>query len=277
MEYVGSVGLSGGLMCIWDPVLFEAISVVKNTNFLVVVGKLKGSGLLLNIGNVYAPQLVRAKKDLWDEIASIMEDHPSMWVVGGDFKAVREPSERRNSGFKNACASNFNSFIFNSGLLEYDMKGSRFTCIRGNGKKLSKINRFLVCSDFFNRWPDATFRALPASYSDHGPILLVSQMRNFGAKPFRVFNSCLEKEGYNEAVEKSLEGFNVSGPPDYVLLQKFATIRKGLKVWRDEMKKKEGESSSRALEELEELEKIMESRDLTEEEEWSFLENKKNY
>ncbi|XP_021995202.1 uncharacterized protein LOC110892341 [Helianthus annuus] len=75
--------------------------------------------------------------------------------------------------------------------------------------------------------------------------------------------------------KKSLEGFSFLGPPDYVLIQKFAAIRNGLKEWRDEMKKKEGENYIRAMEEMEEIENCMESRDLSEEEEWSFLENKK--
>ncbi|KAJ0694981.1 putative RNA-directed DNA polymerase [Helianthus annuus] len=275
MEFVSSVGLSGGLLSMWDPSLFEASSFVKKINFLIVSGKIKGSGLILNVVNVYAPQSVSAKKDVWSELSLFLEDLPGMWVVGGDFNAVRDPSERRNSRFNNACATNFNSFIFNSGLREFDLKGSRFTCVRGNGRKLSKIDRFLVCSEFFDRWPNTTFRALPVRFSDHGPILLITQMKNFGAKPFRVFNSWLKKEGYKEAVEKSLEGLNISGPPDSVLIQKFAAIRKGIKVWRDEMKKKEGEISNRSMEEMEDLEKCIEVRNLTEEEEWSFLENKK--
>ncbi|XP_035845293.1 uncharacterized protein LOC118491546 [Helianthus annuus] len=275
MDFVSSVGMSGGILCIWDPRMFEVLSVVKNRYFLLLAGKLKGSGIALNVDNVYAPQSVSAKQVVWNELLVAMEDFTGLWVVGGDFNAVRDPSERRNSRFNNSCAMNFNNFILDSGLLEYDLKGRKFTCIRGNGKKLSKIDRFLVCSEFFNRWPNATFRALPANYSDHGPILLVTQLRNFGAKPFRVFNSWLEKEGYKEAVEKSLEGFDFVGPSDSSLIQKMATIRKGIKSWRIEMKKKEGEAVNRALEEMEEMESLLESRDLSKEEEWTFLENKK--
>uniref|UniRef100_A0A251UDF3 Putative RNA-directed DNA polymerase, eukaryota, Reverse transcriptase zinc-binding domain protein n=1 Tax=Helianthus annuus TaxID=4232 RepID=A0A251UDF3_HELAN len=230
---------------------------------------------MLNVVNVYAPQSVSAKQLVWNDLSSALEGQSGMWVVGGDFNAVRDPSERRNSRFNNRCATNFNNFIQNSGLIEYDLKGRRFTCIRGNGKKLSKIDRFLVSPDFFNRWPDAVVRALSASYSDHGPIVLSSQVRNFGAKPFRVFNSWLEKDGYKEAVEKSLEDFFFNGPPDLVLNQKLAFIRKGVKLWRDGLRKKEGEASSRALEELEDLESKMEVREISEEEEWAYMENKK--
>ncbi|XP_021975486.1 uncharacterized protein LOC110870609 [Helianthus annuus] len=227
MDSVSSVRLSGGILCIWDSGLFEALSVVKNRHFLIVVGKIKGSGVALNVVNVYASQSVSAKQVVWNELLEAMEDLPGMWVVGGDFNAVRDPSERRNSRFNNLRASNFNNFILNSGLIEYDLKGR----------------------------------------SD--------SLRNFGGKPFRVFNSWLEKEGYKEAVEKSLEGFNFISPSDLVLIQKLAAIRNGIKVWRDEIKKKEGEAVNRALEELEELESNMESREVTEEEEWAYLENKK--
>ncbi|XP_021971931.1 uncharacterized protein LOC110867102 [Helianthus annuus] len=229
-------------MCIWDTRVFEAVSFVKNIYFLIVNGKIKGSGLELNVANVYAPESVNAKLGVWNELSAAIEDYTGLWLVGGDFNAVRDSSERRNSRLNLSCTTNFNNFIFNSGLLEYDLKGRR---------------------------------ALSASYSDHGPILLITRARNFGAKPFRVFNSWLGKEGYKEAVEKSLEGINFTGQPDLILAQKFSLIRKGLKAWRDEAKKKEGDLANLAVAKMEELENIMETRGLLEEEEWSYLENKK--
>ncbi|KAD2394137.1 hypothetical protein E3N88_41114 [Mikania micrantha] len=38
------------------------------------------------------------------------------WVVMGDFDAVRVPEERLNSQFDKSCASEFNNFIFETGL-----------------------------------------------------------------------------------------------------------------------------------------------------------------
>ncbi|KAI3793651.1 hypothetical protein L1987_36271 [Smallanthus sonchifolius] len=159
--------------------------------------------------------------------------------------------------------------------MEYDLKGRKFTCVRDNGKKLSKIDRFLVCPDYFNGSPDAVLRGLSPLHSDHCPLILTSSFKNFGPKPFRVFDSWIENPGYVKVVEKAVLNFSYSGPPDLGLIKKFATIRNSIRKWKDEMVKKEGEDYSRASEEIDIIEKIMEDRGLSESEEWSYIENKK--
>ncbi|XP_022031553.1 uncharacterized protein LOC110932535 [Helianthus annuus] len=203
-EFVGSVGQSGGLLCIWDDGIFQASAVIKNLNFLYLGGLLKGSNESLNIVNVYAPQSVVAKKALWDEILALSVGVSGKWIILGDFNAVRDPSERKNSKFKVGCAKNFNEFINQAGLLEYEMKGKRFTCIREHGKKLSKTDRILVCPEFFNKWPVATLRALSSKFSDHCPLILTISDKNFGPKPFRVFNSWFDQPGFGDLVESAV-------------------------------------------------------------------------
>ncbi|KAJ0588202.1 putative Endonuclease/exonuclease/phosphatase superfamily [Helianthus annuus] len=69
-----------------------------------------------------------------------MDGFEGMWVIAGDFNVVRYKEERMNSSFKNSCARIFNEFIHDAGLMEYDLKGRKFTCVRDNGRKLSKID-----------------------------------------------------------------------------------------------------------------------------------------
>ncbi|KAJ0501375.1 putative Endonuclease/exonuclease/phosphatase superfamily [Helianthus annuus] len=107
-----------------------------------------------------------------------------LWVLASDFNSVRSPDERKQSKFKPVCASNFNNFIFNNGLLEYPMQGRKFTCVKDNGKKLSKLDRFLVSPDFFNKWPSACVRVLQCHLSDHCPIILELVDLIFGPRPF---------------------------------------------------------------------------------------------
>ncbi|PWA94018.1 RNA-directed DNA polymerase, eukaryota [Artemisia annua] len=95
-EFVGSVGQSGGLLCMWDKGLFTQFASIKNRFFLLVSGKLKGSNEIVNIMNVYAPQGVAAKQDLWLSIESLVLSTAGMWVLLGDFNAVRIPEERNS-------------------------------------------------------------------------------------------------------------------------------------------------------------------------------------
>ncbi|XP_022042364.1 uncharacterized protein LOC110945032 [Helianthus annuus] len=266
-SYAAFVGLSGGLIWIWDPNIFKADVIIQNRCYLLVRGSMVGSGILLNLINVYAPQSVVAKRQLWDDLTTQIEKYDGKWVLAGDFNAVRSLEERKHSKFKLACAENFNKFIFENGLQEFPMQGRKFTCIRDNGKKLSKLDRFLVSSDFFNSWPQACVRVLPGRHSDHCPIILEVVDLKFGPTPFWVFSSWIGQPGFEEAVVEASESFVAFDPPDVSLTSKFAHLRSRLKVWRDEFLSKEKESENMALSELEYLENEMESRDLTEEEE----------
>ncbi|KAJ0716266.1 putative RNA-directed DNA polymerase [Helianthus annuus] len=233
------------------------------------------SGERVNIVNVYAPQGTAAKVQLWSKISDSITSSEGKWVLVGDFNAVRAPEERKNSKFKRVCAENFNSFIFDNGLLEYPVHGRKFTCVRDNGKKLSKLDRFLVCQEFFNKWPTACVRVLPPRHSDHCPILMELVDLNFGPRPFRVFRSWVGKPGFQDAVKEAVESFVPFDPPDACLTAKFACIRARLKTWRNEFLQKERETELLALAELESLESEMEVRNLTEEEEWILAENKR--
>ncbi|XP_021971507.1 uncharacterized protein LOC110866671 [Helianthus annuus] len=239
MESVEASGLSGGLLCLWDRGIFDVVSSVKDKNFLLVNGRLKGSQYEINVINVYAPQNAADKLNLWNKIRDTMEGFEGLWVIVGDFNAVRSPEERRNSNYKNTCAKNFNDFINTAGLVEYNLNGRKYTCVRDNGRKLSKLDRFLVCSKLIFKWPDACLRGLTTKYSDHCPLVLTVNKKNFGAKPFRIFSSWLEELGFQESVEKAVSLLGCSdGPADIRLMKKFTVIRSAIKEWRSEHLKK---------------------------------------
>ncbi|KAJ0667015.1 putative RNA-directed DNA polymerase [Helianthus annuus] len=275
-ETVDSSGLSGGLIWMWDESVFAVEGFNKHRNFLHIRGKLKGSNRVVNLLNVYAPQGIQAKKEIWDLVGELILSHDGLWAVCGDFNAVRFREEKRNCSYKPRCASNFNSFIYDSGLMEYEMKGRNFTWQSENNQKLSKLDRFLVNSDFFNEWPEACVQALPNLWSDHCPIVLSSKSVNYGARPFRFFNSWLGKEGFKEVVEEACLSFSVPEcNPDVKLIKKLGYVRSKIKEWRDVMRSKEEESLNMAKQELEELESILQIRDLEEDESWALAENKR--
>ncbi|KAF5773617.1 putative RNA-directed DNA polymerase [Helianthus annuus] len=275
-DFVGSVGLSGGLVCVWDSSVFRVMNVIKNRNYMCLCGNLVGRGENLNIVNVYAPQSVLAKQILWNELSQVISNSDGLWMATGDFNAVRYREEKRNCGFKQTCANNFNSFVFESGLIEYSMSGWKFTYESSNGKKLSKLDRFLVNMGFFNVWPDAKVEAVPTFLSDHRPIILKTSLVNFGPRPFRLFDSWFDRPGFQETVVSALgKDPGCVGPPDVRLVRRLGILRADLKIWRDEMLKKESESVSLAQSDLEHIQSVMEVRDLSEEEEWTLLECKK--
>ncbi|XP_021979161.1 uncharacterized protein LOC110875270 [Helianthus annuus] len=169
---VNSQGRPGGLACLWCPAVFRCDNLIHNRYFIVVSGNMFRSGCRVNLINVYAPNDAASRRAVWVEILGIRNSLQGLWIIMGDFNEVRNASERMNSEFIESNAEAFNQFILSAGLVEYNMGGGSFTYISDNGRKLSKLDRFLVCLGFMENWPNASVTALDREALDHRPIVL---------------------------------------------------------------------------------------------------------
>ncbi|XP_021971905.1 uncharacterized protein LOC110867073 [Helianthus annuus] len=170
-------------------------------------------------------------------------------------------------------ANDFNSFTEESNLHEYSLKGHRFTFVAGD--KLSRIDRVLVNWNFFSAWPLAEYIALDRKWSDHSPLILKTMCRNFGPKPFRFFNSWLERQDFSGLVKDALINTNVQGALDTCLMLKFKRLRSLISDWaRNSFDKERGERLL-SEQELVHLDGLIEERQLLEEEVWSLEEIKR--
>jgi len=71
--------------------------------------------------------------------------------VCGDFNAIRCVEERRSvsSVFHQAGPDNFNGFISNNFLVDLPLRGRTYTWYRGDGRSMSRIDRFLLFEHWF--------------------------------------------------------------------------------------------------------------------------------
>ncbi|XP_021991982.2 uncharacterized protein LOC110888782 [Helianthus annuus] len=218
VEVVDAHGRSGGLACLWNPVLFCCENVIKDRFSLVLSGILVLTGERINLVNVYASNDTSVRRNIWVNLVGIKNAVQGLWVFMGDLNEVRDASERMNSEFSSANADAFNHFILYTGLCEYQMGGGgKFTYISDSGKKLSKLDRFLVCLGFMEKWPTASVMALTREASDHRPILLSTTPTDFGHIPFRCFISWLEVPGFMDLIKHLCQSFVFNGPADLAL------------------------------------------------------------
>ena len=144
-----SRGKSGGLITIWDPVLFCKHSSFEGNDYLVVIGSCLPNAMQVDLINVYAPQQPAQKNQLWLSIRNTLLENSNMaWIVFGDFNEVREEIDRRGSRFNSSNAAMFNNFIASSRLFEIRCGRCRYTRIGSHGLKLSKLDRILVTKHF---------------------------------------------------------------------------------------------------------------------------------
>ncbi|KAF5810041.1 putative RNA-directed DNA polymerase [Helianthus annuus] len=228
---VDSQGRSGGLACLWCPAVFRCVNTIHNRHFIVVSGYLVQSNCWINFINVYAPNDAVSRRAVWLEILGVRNSLQGLWVVMGEFNEVRNANERLNSEFNEANADAFNQFILSAGLVEYNMGGGSFTYISDNGRKLSKLDRYLVCLGFMEKWPNASVIALDREVSDHRPIILSTILSDFGHIPFRFFNSWFEFPGFLEFVLQKCGLFSFSGPGDLALAIKLRWLKNNIKSW----------------------------------------------
>ncbi|XP_021986120.1 uncharacterized protein LOC110882363 [Helianthus annuus] len=212
LDSVDAVGQSGGQVCLWDKSVFTQTGGTKNRIFLHIKGKLTGSGETLNVLNVYDPQGISAKKILWALLAQVITENDGLWVVAGDFNAVRCRDEKRNYAFKNSCANNFNLFIYNVGLIEYNMIGRKFTCSTHNRRKLSKLDRFLVFNSWFGKpgFEEVVEECLSGEQDAGGPsdVNLIRKLNQLRSK-LKIWRDEMLKRSSEEVASAILEVDNI--------------------------------------------------------------------
>ncbi|GJU54017.1 putative RNA-directed DNA polymerase [Tanacetum coccineum] len=130
-----AVGASGGTLLVWDSLVFNKVDTFSSSHFVGVFGKWYGVNETIALVNVYGPQGSRRKDELWRELLSIMSSREAVWILFGDFNAVRSHDERFGTLFVERDAKAFNEFINNGGLHELPMGGRRFSEVVQNSWK----------------------------------------------------------------------------------------------------------------------------------------------
>ncbi|XP_071704229.1 uncharacterized protein [Rutidosis leptorrhynchoides] len=209
-----SKGNSGGLLMVWDPNIFVANLVVERDSFIAIRGKWKDAGSDLIVINIYGSHSDEKKKKMWH-----------------DLNEVRFCSERKNSKFSVSRAARFNEFIKNNNLLDLPLGGRMYTRISDNGRKFSKLDRFLVSDSFIAQWPNTSALVLDKKYTDHCPILLKDVNVDFGPKPVKVFDEWLKHKDSHDIIEKAWNLNVNSSKPDCVFRDKLKNVKLELRRW----------------------------------------------
>nr|GEW79907.1 RNA-directed DNA polymerase, eukaryota [Tanacetum cinerariifolium] len=142
--YSPSVGLSGGILCIWNPNVFSKESVTVSDSFVAVRGTWISSSLKLMFVSVYAPKDISERRSLWDYINHMINLWDGECIILEDFNEVRSKNERFGSNFNEIGAKAFNHFISSSCLIDLPLEGYSFTWALKSASKMSKLDRFLI-------------------------------------------------------------------------------------------------------------------------------------
>ncbi|GJZ64535.1 putative RNA-directed DNA polymerase, eukaryota, reverse transcriptase zinc-binding domain protein [Tanacetum coccineum] len=193
-------GLSGGILCIWNSLVFIKHKILCNDYYVVVDGLWIPGDVQIRWIVVYAPQNLASKIALWSSLSNLTANWDGILVVMGDFHEVRNGSKRYGSIFNEKQADLFNEFISDTSLVDIPLGGYNYTWTNKWGSKMSKLDRFLVSDSFYDKFPHTTSVILEKGTPDHRPILLKEFVVDYGTTPFRFFHSWLEMDGFHDLV-----------------------------------------------------------------------------
>ena len=148
-------GLLGGIICLWNSLVFRKSHIVFNDNYVVIDGLWIPNNVQVRWIVVYAPQNLSGKITLWSALSNLIRNWDDIVVTMGDFNEVRDESERYGSVFCDRQARFFNEFIVDNSLIDMAFGGYTFTWTNKWGTKMSKLDRFWVSENFYEVFPHA--------------------------------------------------------------------------------------------------------------------------
>jgi hypothetical protein len=157
-SFQSSIGASSSLT-VWDSNVVEVWSTMSFPPILVIIGQVIETCQEFVIANVYAPYDTALKQVLWDQLKLFVVNNGDANIcLCGNFNSVRSLEERRWRGsfIRQHDSDIFNKFIDDGSLINLPICGRLFTWYRGDGFSMSRLDRFLLSSNWCIVWPNCT-------------------------------------------------------------------------------------------------------------------------
>ncbi|XP_028101541.1 uncharacterized protein LOC114300853 [Camellia sinensis] len=227
---VDSDGAAGGLLCIWKTNVFKLTQCCCTRNCILFSGTFSPDFDCVFV-NIYAPNDVSKRGKFWEVMLKLRADFNNPWCLAGDFNEIRHLGERRGCSRRDKGMMDFNQFIETMELTDPPMMGRQFTwCNSNDGERWSRIDRVLMASEWVERFKLKLW-GLERTISDHCPLLLMEDGRDWGPRPFRFINAWSLHPQFRKLVKKAWEDSSISGWAGYVIMRKLKDLRLALKKW----------------------------------------------
>ncbi|XP_057443208.1 uncharacterized protein LOC130735124 [Lotus japonicus] len=199
---VYSDGSAGGLLCMWKENNIQVLTVVTDTNFILLTLKIPNYEQPVMVGNVYGPHTVAERRVFFEALYNHILGHVGMVLLGGDFNAVLLGAERSSGGVLDAGDIIFQQFVQDSNLSDLPLMNWDYTWFSSRNDGLwSRLDRWLVSDEVILSFSNISQSVLEWNVSDHRAVSLLFGTPDAGPKPFYYFNHWVEENGFNELVE----------------------------------------------------------------------------
>ncbi|XP_016199318.1 uncharacterized protein LOC107640298 [Arachis ipaensis] len=199
-EYVGSDGASGGLLLMWDEVVFKLNNCYKGERWLCVEGVILKNSFNCAFILVYGAHDRDEKIHVWEELSYIAGLCQVPCYFMGDFNEIVHVEERRGTTGLSPSAEKFKFWIQDMNLVDLPLTDRKFTWFCG--LSCSCIDRAFVSLEWLEEFPEAHLQGGPRGLSDHCSIIVEGRKLRGGPRPFQSLDSWFTHEGFLRMVKE---------------------------------------------------------------------------
>ncbi|XP_074300630.1 uncharacterized protein LOC141631922 [Silene latifolia] len=165
----------GRVWVLWNPSIFQVDIVNYSAQCINMKVVEIASNKLFYLSMVYVFNDLQARESLWEQLINFASVVDGAWAVCGDFNCVLSHSERLGGSSTDAEIDAFQGCLTSCGLVDSPAMGSFFTWNNKqevNARVYSRLDRFLINSDWSCSMSDNYAHFLPEGNFDHTPCIL---------------------------------------------------------------------------------------------------------
>ncbi|KAK2372487.1 hypothetical protein QL285_073613 [Trifolium repens] len=256
------------MLSIWRKSLGKQIFTFSGECFLGVCLELPAFQKYCCVINIYSKCNLADKRKLWRDVLMTRQGFGDMvWCIVGDFNSVVEASERRGVGSGGGREmEDFRAFIREMEVVDMPLLGRQFTWFHSNGFNMSRLDRFLLSTDWMALWGRPEVWVLARDVSDHCPLILKYNNDDWGPKPFRFNNYWLQNKNFKNLVVETWNSQHFTGWMGFVLKERLKGLKGVIKAWSKEVYGKPEEKKNSLVDQINALDLKSVSIDLSLEE-----------
>ncbi|KAH7856993.1 hypothetical protein Vadar_007799 [Vaccinium darrowii] len=172
-HYVDPEGLSGGLALWWNTDVDMVVEMANKNLMHVMITEIPNRKIWAATF-VYGCPVRTGRSLIWEEIRKIASYETLPWVCMGDFNQVLGDGEKMGGNCpRQSSITEFHGMISDSGLIDLEFKGPRFTW-RNNRRGEEFIMERIDMAFANYKWRELYDKAMvfvePAVGSDHNPL-----------------------------------------------------------------------------------------------------------
>ncbi|XP_072087381.1 uncharacterized protein [Arachis hypogaea] len=150
-EFVESDGTAGGLLLMWDDMMFQTSHCYKGERWLCIEGVLTKNNFYCAFCLVYGAHGREEKRMVCEELSYIAGLCQVPLCLLGDFNEILQVEKRKGGTTLPASAEEYKSWVQDMQLVDLPLSDGKFTWFRG--QSCSRIDRVLVSVEWVEEFP----------------------------------------------------------------------------------------------------------------------------